>query len=48
MYSDLVKECGSREKVIERLLNRCNELGKMTEKDYGAFIDKNDTKSKVA
>jgi hypothetical protein len=48
MYSDLVKECGSREKVVERLLNRCNELGKMTEKDYMAFINKNDTKSKVA
>ncbi len=28
-YSQLLSECGSKEKIVERLLNRCNELGKM-------------------
>ncbi len=30
MYSELVKECGSKEKIAQKLVNRCNELGKMS------------------
>ncbi len=33
-YSELIKECGSKEKMIERLLNRCNQLGVMDLSEY--------------
>ena len=33
-YSELMSECGSREKMIERLLNRCNQLGVMDLSEY--------------
>lgn len=33
-YSELIKECGNKEKMIERLLNRCNELGVMDLSEY--------------
>ena len=33
-YSELISECGSKEKMIERLLNRCNELGVMDLSTY--------------
>lgn len=29
LYSQLKEECGTREKITEKLLNRCNELGQM-------------------
>ena len=33
-YSELISECGSKEKMIERLLNRCNERGVMDLSTY--------------
>ena len=29
LFSQLKEECGTREKITEKLLNRCNELGQM-------------------
>ena len=28
-YSELMAECGSKDKMVEKLLSRCNELGVM-------------------
>ena len=33
-YSELMAECESKEKAIEKLLNRCNALGTMDLTDY--------------
>ena len=32
-------QCGDRQSVIQKLLSRCNELGKMTEEEYAEFVD---------
>jgi len=38
-YSELMAQCGDRQSVIQKLLSRCNELGKMTEEEYAEFVD---------
>ena len=37
-YSVLLAECGTKEKMIDRLLKRCNELGKMQFDENGNVI----------
>ncbi|MBE5734422.1 MAG: hypothetical protein E7347_05170 [Clostridiales bacterium] len=39
-YSTLLKECGDRENVIQRLLKRCNELGKLNVDEIENKIEK--------
>ena len=36
MYSTLKNECAGKKEIAERLVNRCNELGKM---DYNAYLE---------
>lgn len=40
-YSELLNECGNREKVVEMLLNRCNELGGTETKYLKSISQKN-------
>ncbi len=46
-YSQIVAECGSREEIIKRLLNRCNELGKISAEECKSYIFDN-ANNKVA